>query len=75
MCSFDVTQKLYLNKQCISFTVHQYIHFCITCVFFSSFQDYEAAMTTYNTLLEKDPTRKSGLLSGMGRIYLQVNKF
>lgn len=43
--------------------------------FFSSFQDYEAAMTTYNTLLEKDPTRKSGLLSGMGRIYLQVNKF
>lgn len=32
-------------------------------------------MTTYNTLLEKDPTKKAGLLSGMGRIYLQVNKF
>lgn len=39
---------------------------------FLSLRDYEAAMTTYNTLLEKDPTRKSGLLSGMGRIYLQM---
>ncbi|XP_062620669.1 trafficking protein particle complex subunit 12-like [Saccostrea cucullata] len=39
---------------------------------FLALRDYEAAMTIYNNLLEKDPTRKAGLLSGMGRIYLQM---
>lgn len=44
-----------------------------TTIHLHEFQDYEAAMTTYNSLLEKDPMKKVGLLSGIGRLYLQVS--
>ena len=35
-------------------------------------QDFEAALSVYETLLEKDALHKVALLSGMGRIHLQV---
>ncbi|KAK3089070.1 hypothetical protein FSP39_000547 [Pinctada imbricata] len=35
-------------------------------------RDYEAAMTVYDVLISKDPTCKAALLSGMGRLYLQM---
>ena len=40
--------------------------------FIHCFQDFEAALSVYETLLEKDAAHKVALLSGMGRIHLQV---
>jgi hypothetical protein len=39
---------------------------------YSLLQDYEAAISVYDTILNKDCSCKANLLSGMGRIYLQV---
>lgn len=36
------------------------------------FQDYEAAVSVYDSILSKDCSCKADLLSGIGRIYLQV---
>lgn len=39
---------------------------------FLAIKDFEAAMSVYDSLLSKDTSSKASLLSGMGRIYLQM---
>lgn len=39
---------------------------------FYAMKDYEAAISIYDMILKKDVTCKSNLLSGIGRIYLQI---
>lgn len=36
------------------------------------FQDYDAALSVYEILLEKDKEHRYSLLCGLGRIHLQV---
>ena len=42
--------------------------------FYTVLQDYDAALSVYEILLEKDAEHKTALLSGMGRVHLQVRK-
>lgn len=37
-----------------------------------SLRDYDAALSVYETLMEKDEPHKTALLSGIGRIHLQI---
>lgn len=37
-----------------------------------SVRDYQAALTVYNMLLDKDPTHRADLLTGVSRIHLQM---
>ncbi|KAL5016611.1 hypothetical protein ScPMuIL_006200 [Solemya velum] len=37
-----------------------------------SLRDYEAALSVYGELVERDPQQKTQLVSGMGRIFLQM---
>nr|KAG5702081.1 hypothetical protein BaRGS_032330 [Batillaria attramentaria] len=37
-----------------------------------SVRDYQAALSVYNSLLDKDPTERANLLTGISRIHLQM---
>ena len=39
----------------------------------SCWQDYSLAVTVFESIIAKDPSCTFSLLSGIGRIYLQVN--
>lgn len=63
---------------CISFCCSQFIVFCSFVCFITSFplesgfQDYVLAVETYHSIIQYEPQQRVQLLSGIGRIFLQV---